>query len=301
MNLNFLIFPKPKPTYSHDEKFGQLIYIPRDYRQWSITHPCISSDKVGGLFGHKREVEAFGFYDCKCIPCLYFPCPQPSTKILLYFHGNAEDVNLTQELMYTLQEELKVHIIAMEYEGYGVYKGNTNAENILRDCELLFYYVINVLKYTPNNIIIFGRSIGSGPASHLASRYPIHSLILMSAFTSLRAVVKGLIGSLLQYAIAERFVNKALMKKVNCPVFLIHGKKDGLISHKQAEELYKEIKNAVLYLAEEMDHNSFDFKVDFVTPLMEFYTREKFSFEPKDEATGLLVLPMKVFNKPAKK
>lgn len=303
MDLNFVIFPNPKPTYTHDEKFGQLIYIPRDYREWAMTQPCVSSARVADLLAHRKEAEALGGCAGKCIPCLYLPCPSPAAKIMLYFHGNAEDVNLALELLYTVQEELQVHIVAMEYEGYGVYEGSAAAENVLRDCELLFYYVTDVVKCPPSDVVVFGRSIGSGPASHLGSRYPIHSLILMSAFTSLRAVARGFVGSLLQYTVAERFVNKSLMRDVKCPVFLIHGKKDRLVSFKQAEELYRELKEAkadvVLHMPEEMDHNSFDFKADFVSPLAEFYRRRGLMDDTSEGRE--IVLPIKVFNKPAKK
>jgi len=305
MDLNFVIFPKPKSFYTHESMFGKLIYVPHDYRQWALTNPYVSSKSIDKILHHRKELSTHGAYKGKCIPCLYLPSPIPSSKVLLYFHGNAEDVSLTQELMYTVQKALKVHMFVMEYEGYGIYQGNTTAEGIMRDCELLFHYVRNVLNYRPEDIIAFGRSIGSGPASHLAAKYKLNSLILMSAFTSLRAVAKGLVGSLLQYALAERFPNKELMKKVQCPVFLVHGEQDGIVPYTQAEELYEELKkagtDAVLYIPEEMDHNSFDFELDFVNPLNDFYIERHINLGPEDGKSGLIILPIKAFNQPNKK
>lgn len=52
-----------------------------------------------------------------------------------------------------------------------------------------------------------GRSIGTGPATWLAANQNVGALILISAFTSLRAVVKHVAGSLAQHLIKERFVN----------------------------------------------------------------------------------------------
>lgn len=305
MDLNFVIFPTPKSSYTHENMFGKLIYIPHDYRQWSLTNPYVSSKRIEEIFDHKKELAVHGAYKGKCIPCLYLPSIEPSSKVLLYFHGNAEDIALTQELMNTLQLELKVHIFVMEYEGYGTYKGNTKAENIIRDCELVFHYIRSVLNYAPKDIIAFGRSIGSGPASYLAAKYKLNSLILMSAFTSLRAVAKGLVGPVLQYALADRFPNKELMKKVQCPVFLIHGKKDGIVSHTQAKELFDELRkagvDAAIHVPEEMDHNSFDFEQDFVEPLIDFYIERNLNLAPEDDRSGLIVLPIKAFNDPNKK
>ena len=194
MELNSLVFPRPKPTYSHEDLFGRLIYIPRDYQQWDLAPPHVSSKKVAAIYKHREKLAVHGAYKGKCIPCLYLPCREATSKIMLYFHGNAEDIALTRELVEVLQEQLMVHAIVMEYEGYGVYEGKTSADRILQDAELVFHYVLNVIGYPSSDIVLFGRSIGSGPASYLASKYTVNSLILMSAFTSLRDVVCGFVG-----------------------------------------------------------------------------------------------------------
>jgi pimeloyl-ACP methyl ester carboxylesterase len=91
---------------------------------------------------------------------------------------------------------LKVRIIAMEYPGYGVYKHSSpNAFRLLEDAEAVLEYLIKKVGYDSKNIILFGRSIGSGAATHLASKTKCGALVLMSAFTSLRSVVRDLAGN----------------------------------------------------------------------------------------------------------
>jgi abhydrolase domain-containing protein 17 len=102
----------------------------------------------------------------------------------------------------------------------------------------VFDYFTNKLNIHPKDIIIFGRSIGSGPATWLASRKNIGALVLMSAFTSIRAVVRDLAGKWAQYLIKERFNNLEHISRVTCPTFLIHGLKDSLISYKQSQDLH---------------------------------------------------------------
>ena len=300
MELNSLVFPRPTPTYTHEQMFGKVIYIPKDYKQWKITPPHVSSQKVPAIYDQPEKVAVHGGHTGKCIPCLYLPWCEPSSKILIYFHGNAEDIALTQELVEVLQDNLKVHIFVMEYAGYGVYEGASDAQKILDDSEILFKYIVNTLGFAPGDLILFGRSIGSGPASYLASKYNVHSLILMSAFTSLRAVVKGFVGPLFQYLIAERFANKDCMERVKCPVFFMHGKKDNIVSYTQTEELKGLVTtDAVLHTPDDMDHNSFDFENDFVVPLMEFYATRGFTTKPEPSLqTGIIILPLKAFNKP---
>jgi len=64
-----------------------------------------------------------------------------SSKLLIYFHGNAEDIGLAMELLVFLKDMLKVHVLAMEYPGYGVYEGEPNANQIALDAQNVFDYL----------------------------------------------------------------------------------------------------------------------------------------------------------------
>lgn len=56
------------------------------------------------------------------IPVMLFWYPDGSSKVLLYFHGNAEDVGQSSDLLDHLMPTLKCHILAVEYPGYGIYR-----------------------------------------------------------------------------------------------------------------------------------------------------------------------------------
>ena len=47
------------------------------------------------------------------IPCLFLPFEGGAQKLVLYFHGNAEDVGLAYDM--------QMHMLAVEYPGYGLY------------------------------------------------------------------------------------------------------------------------------------------------------------------------------------
>jgi esterase/lipase len=81
------------------------------------------------------------------------------------------------------------------------------------------------------DIILFGRSIGSSPACYVASKRNPAALLLMSPFKSIKEVAKDLVGWLLAMAIAERFRNIDLIKEIKAPVFIVHGQKDKLIPY----------------------------------------------------------------------
>lgn len=62
------------------------------------------------------------------IPCLFLPFYEGSNKLLIYFHGNAEDLGYSYEFSSTLRTKLKVNVLVVEYPGYGLYKGSSNAD-----------------------------------------------------------------------------------------------------------------------------------------------------------------------------
>ena len=79
------------------------------------------------------------------------------------------------------------------------------------------------------DIIVMGRSIGSGPATFLASRNKIGVLILMSAYTSIKDAARDLVGPYLTKFVKQRFENDKNMQNIECPTFIIHGMEDEII------------------------------------------------------------------------
>ena len=126
----------------------------------------------------------------------------------------------------------------MEYPGYGVYRGSPDETTIIKDAEAVYDYLTLKLNVKPKNILVFGRSIGTGPATYLASQKDLGALILMSAFTSIRAAVKDFAGKWAQYLIKERLNNLEAIPNVKCPTFFIHGQKDSLIPYNHSSDLH---------------------------------------------------------------
>ncbi|MDR3547190.1 MAG: alpha/beta hydrolase [Candidatus Pacebacteria bacterium] len=290
MQFNSIVFPHPRASYTSAELYGNLIYIPRDSEQWTITAPFVSFSLAANIRDKQSALRPCGSFTGPCVPCLFLPTKRQTTKILIHFHGNAEDVGQARKLLKTIRHELHVHVIAVEYRGYGVYReGEPAADSLLEDADLVYRYITTVLHFSPEDVIVFGRSIGSGPSCYLASKYSLHSLVLMSGFTSLREVAKGFVGSVLQFLVAERFENKEWLGSARCPVFIVHGRRDHLVPPKHALALRDAVKSQVkLHMPEDMDHNSFSFLQDFIYPLLQFYEEQGLSvdYRLKESATN---------------
>ena len=84
------------------------------------------------------------------------------------------------------------HILAFEYPSYGLCVGSKepNEETINDHAERAYSFVRDTVKWPTNRILIYGHSIGTGPACHIASTRPIGGLILQSPYLSLRHLIE---------------------------------------------------------------------------------------------------------------
>lgn len=137
-------------------------------------------------------------------------------------------------------------------------------EQILQDCQTVSKFV-RELGIKNDEIIIYGRSIGSGFALQLVTAMerhqdegPIACLILMSPFLSIRTLAIDLIDSIINsnnksgsgggqswssyalgFLVRERLCSKEAIKQISCPCFIIHGLKDTLVPYTHAKQLHE--------------------------------------------------------------
>ena len=150
-----------------------------------------------------------------------------SSKLLLYFHGNAECLTLAEPQMEAIANYCNLNVLGIEYPGYGIYEGNGTAceEKIKEDAEYVYKFCIHDMGIQEKDIIVFGRSMGSGPASFLAGQFNPRALCLMSAYTSIKRVAADSVG-FLRILVAERFENIVEVARARCATFILHGRMD---------------------------------------------------------------------------
>jgi len=258
MNLDWIIFPTPEPSYTPQKaKMGEILFIPKkQYPEYNDEN--IENEKI------------------KHIPCLLIRATTSSLcpKFAIFFHGNAEDINLAVEMLSHIRFTLSINVIAPEFPGYGIYKGYPTEEQIYADSLSVYDYMTEKAKIPPNNIIVFGRSLGTAAATFLAGQRKLTACVLISPPMSIRAVVKDMLGRFVSYAVKDRFKCFELIEKVECPILIIHGQSDSLIKYYHATELYNRSKAPCeLILPENMDHNEFDFYHEFSEPLLDFISQ----------------------------
>jgi abhydrolase domain-containing protein 17 len=130
---------------------------------------------------------------------------------VIHFHGNACDAAQVGVPARIEARSFNAHYLVVEYPGYGLADGSSS-ETLMNSIAFSTYiYVIGVLKVPPERIVIYGRSVGSGVAVHLATRLealnlPVAAMILHSPYTSIKDVAADILGHA-TLAFANRWSN----------------------------------------------------------------------------------------------
>lgn len=108
-------------------------------------------------------------------------------KILIYFGGNAEEVSY---LIEKAPEFNDWSLVLINYRGYGQSGGKVSERSLYSDALEIYDHFINRKDIKDPKIAIMGRSIGTGVATYLASKRKTDAVILVSPYTSLKALAK---------------------------------------------------------------------------------------------------------------
>ena len=218
-------------------------------------------------------------------PTLSEPTPTPNTHkelLLLYYHSNGESLSTIHPLLKALSICLHITILAPEYPSYSVYhtsykpksksKSKDRRHIIIQDIKYILQFIKEVLGISLNNVLVFGRSLGSWPALNLAlNGRAIGGLVLFGAFTSLKDVARNVVGNAAVKIFKDGMRNLDLIGKVSCPLLILHGGRDRFVPLAMAQELWeKSKKNGRFVVLRGCGHNDFHFFKDILRNLYEF-------------------------------
>ena len=165
----------------------------------------------------------------------YFLKNDSSDRLLIYSHGNGEDIGQIRPLLEHFQQ-LGASILAYDYPNYGTSTGRASESGTYAAIEATFKYATESLGYTPERITLYGRSLGSGPSTWLAEQEGVAGLILDGAFTSTFRVMTGI--KLLSW---DKFDNYARLPNIKSPILIIHGTDDRVVPFTHAQKNWGQI------------------------------------------------------------
>lgn len=157
--------------------------------------------------------------------------------LILYFHGNTRSIKGWARYAKDFYR-YKYDVVLVDYRGFGKSTGKRGEKAMFKDMQVVYDYLS--VQYHENQIIIYGRSLGSGFASKLASDNSPRYLILDAPFYSFEKAVQRFIPILpMKYVLRFQLRTDKWIRKVNCHTYILHGTKDWLIPIKQSEQLQK--------------------------------------------------------------
>lgn len=171
--------------------------------------------------------------------------------LMIFTHGNGETAYFWKDEFETLRQA-GISVLLVEYPGYAGAQGSPNREAIVGGVLSAFDSMVQRPEVDAGKVIAYGRSIGSGAATLLAAQRPLAALCLEAPFSSLARLVreKGYPPFLLK----DRYDNEAIVRTLQIPVFLYHGRRDPLIPIAHSETLAKAGRDVTL-VEENCGHN----------------------------------------------
>ena len=132
-------------------------------------------------------------------------------------------------------------VLIMDYRGYGKSRGKKNVyRKMLSDAEAMYAFALEFTE--EKNITLFGRSLGSSFASHLAGKNNPKKLILETPFLSLGDIANKVAPIYPpDYLLRFNFKNHESLKDATCPIFIFHGTEDSIVPIESGRRLFESL------------------------------------------------------------
>ncbi|KAL3610214.1 hypothetical protein D5086_001234 [Populus alba] len=222
----FAFFPPSPPTYQIKKgDNGKLSVVSTSSP--SMPLPLADDNSLDVLLiDTKRGNKIVAFY-----------LKNPYARLtVLYSHGNAADLGQLYDLFVQLKVNLRVNLMGYDYSGYGASSGKPSESNTYADIEAVYECLQTQYGVSQEDLILYGQSVGSGPTLHLAAKLPrLRGVVLHSAILSgLRVLCH------VKFTFCfDIYKNINKIRKVKCPVLVIHGTEDDVVNWLHGDGLWK--------------------------------------------------------------
>jgi pimeloyl-ACP methyl ester carboxylesterase len=165
---------------------------------------------------------------------LHFTVKNP-LGLILYFHGNSRSIKGWAKYAQDFFR-YNYDVVLVDYRGFGKSTGKRTEKDMLNDMQ--FVYDTLSVQYSEDHIIVYGRSLGSGFATKIASDNWPRYLILDAPYFNFTKVIERFLPILpIRFLIRYQLRTDVWIKHVNCHTYIIHGTKDRLIPISNSEKL----------------------------------------------------------------
>ena len=176
--------------------------------------------------------------DAASLHALHFKHESPK-GLILYYHGNAQSLRRWGKVVQ-YHYDLGYDVLVMDYRGYGKSTGKRSQQNLLSDA--LIWYDHAAQSYADDQITVYGRSLGTGIASYVASQRTPLRLMLETPYHDFKALAQRYYPIFpVGWALRFNFKSYEYIQGVSCPIYIYHGTEDEVVPYSHGLKLYEEI------------------------------------------------------------
>lgn len=184
----------------------------------------------------------------------YFP-KDGAEFVVVLSHGNAGNISYRIEIANTLLQA-GASVLMYDYRGYGQSEGRPNERGLYRDIEAVVEGLKNEKGYAENQIVMYGRSLGGAVAAYAGTKYNLGGLVLDSAFTDLRAMVRDVYPFIPSRLARYEFpTNRYVQYSRNYPIMIMHSPNDEIVRYHHGRELYELLEEPKRFVELRGGHN----------------------------------------------
>ncbi len=210
---------------------GSLLYL---FQEKLMFLPTPLEKDYQFQFNYEFEELFFETEPNAVINAIHFKVEYPK-GVILYFHGNAGDLSRWGNIAEYFVEN-GYEVLIPDYRTYGKSTGKLSEDVFYTDAQYCYDYLLK--HYSEVDITLYGRSLGTGIASYLASKQKPKQLILETPYYNIADVAKHRfpifpVEQLLKY----KFPTNEYLLNVECPITIIHGTDDKVVPYSSAEKL----------------------------------------------------------------
>jgi alpha-beta hydrolase superfamily lysophospholipase len=204
------------------------------FQHYGFFRPEILATAFQYKYPFPFEELDFEMEDGGRINAIHFKVPN-SRGVVYYLKGNSKSLKGWGKFAKDFLSN-GYDFFMMDYRGFGKSRGKRSQATLFNDAQFVYKWLTE--NYPDDKIILYGRSWGSGIAARLASWNKPRLLILDSPYFSFYYQVNRYLWfTPLKYLLRYDIRTDLYLKSVTCPVHIIHGTHDRLISYSQSEKL----------------------------------------------------------------
>ncbi len=208
---------------------NRLVFYPSRHPEGTWSADGLGDQFFDVQFSTEDQVRLHGWW-----------APAQSEKTLLWCHGNSGNITHRLDLLQFFTT-LNVQVLLFDYRGYGKSEGDPHENGLYRDAKAAYRFLVDEQEVSPDQLLIFGRSLGGAIATHLGAGSEHAGVILESTFTNIPDISNASMPIPFLYLfLRARLDALSRIDQINQPTLHLHGRQDEVVPVSLGRRLFEQ-------------------------------------------------------------